>query len=317
MDKKTQFQIQTSQSKLIKYKDTLTNLQVSRNDIESTASQSNPDRSKIIELKSRQVNLELKQQLFKKDINLNVNNISNANKELLVLDKIKDDKIVEEDNILEDELIRIEEDIIKAKNSHKSSIDTAYIDIIDICQNIELIKTELEIQNDIILQVQLESHYSRKQILDDLHNKKQEKLNNQQHINNFKESEYNFLIQIQSLEKTNTNIIEFKKMIIDLEYNLYHDPLILSNYYIEFNLDTQLNINDKITQLDIILNDNKNRIQFIDKKFNKQKQNNTIRLKNILDTYNKIDRFKLIGYKTQIKIEKEKKNVLENILSDL
>ena len=320
MDKKTQFQIQTSQSKLIKYRETLKNLQVSRDNIENTSSQSNPDRSKIIELKSKQVNLESKQQLFKKDINFNVNNISNANKDLLLLDKIKDDKLKEEDNIFSDELNRIEEDIIKAKSSHEISIDNAYIDILDICQNIELIKSELEIQNDIVSQVQLESHSSRKQILGDLHNKKQEKIQTQQHINNFKESEADFAIQILSLENTNTNIIEFKKMLIDVEYNLDYDPLTLSNYYnefSEFNLDTQLHINDKIAQLDKILNDNQNRIHFINKKFHKHKQSNTIRLTTILDTYNKLDRFKVIGYKTKIKIEKEKQSLLKNILSDL
>ena len=111
--------------------------------------------------------------------------------------------------------------------------------------------------------------------------------------------------------------IEFKKLLIDSENNLDYNNSKLIIYYNEFNLDIQLSINDKISILDNLISDNQNKIQFINKKFNKIKQTNNIKLQNILDTYNQINRVKVIGYKDQFKIEKDKRTQLENILTDL
>lgn len=323
MDKKKQFQLQTSQGKLIKYKETLQTLQDTRLKLDNTTNKSNLDRSIIIELQQKQINLEKKQQLFKKDINLNVNKISNANKDLLLLDKLKDNNNIEEDNIFNDEISRIEEYIIEIKDKHNKSIESAYLDKLELSNNIELIKNELDLQNKIISEIQITSHSSRKQTLEELHIKKQDKLITQQHITNFKEYDIDIGNQIQALEKQNNDIIDFKKLLIDKEYNIEYDDKKLSDFYVEFNrytnfsLDTQISINDKIASLDKIYNDNQNKIQYINKKFSKNKQNNTIKLKHILDTYNNINRVKVIGYKDQYKIEKEKRTQLENVLSDM
>jgi hypothetical protein len=323
MDKKKQFQLQTSQGKLIKYKETLQTLQDTRLKLDNTTNKSNLDRSIIIALQQKQINLETKQQLFKKDINLNVNKISNSNKDLLLLDKLKDDKNIEEDNIFNDEISRIEEYIIEIKDKHNKSIESAYLDKLELSNNIELIKNELDLQNKIISEIQIISHSSRKQTLEELHIKKQDKIITQQHITNFKEYDIDIRNQIQALEKQNNDIIEFKKLLIDKEYNIEYDNTKLSNLYVEFNnytdfsLDTQISINDKIASLDKIYNNNQNKIQYINKKFSKNKQSNAIKLKHILDTYNSINRVKVIGYKDKYKIEKEKRTQLENVLSDM
>ena len=317
MDKKTQFQLQTSQGKLIKYKESLQNLQDARFNLSNSSSQDNLDRSKVIKLKQTQNNIEAKQQLLKKDINLNVNNISNANKNLLLLDKQRDINYSEEDNILNDELNRIRENIIENKDNHTESIKLSYQDKLELSSNIELIKNELALQNNIISEIQIISHSSRKQTLDELHIKKQDKLITHQHIDNIKALEINFTDQIQELETNNNDIIEFKKLLIDSEYNLDYDNVRLLIYYNKFNninLDT---INEKLALLDKIYSDNQSKIQYINKKFNKNKQSNTIRIKNILETYNTINRVKVIGYKDQFKIEKEKRTQLENVLADM
>ena len=323
MDKKTQFQIQTSQGKLIKYKETLQTLQESRDNLINKSTQCNQDKSIIIELKQKHTNLELKQQLFKKDINVNVNNISKANNDLLVLDKLKNNKLNEEDNILLEELIRIKEHKIEIYNKHKLLLETSNNDKIELFNNIDLIKNELQIQNNIIAQLQIESHSTRQTILNDLHDKKQNKIVLQQHIDNFEINNNSFTLQIQDLENQNTQLIEFKKLLIDSEYNLdsnTNNITLLSNYYTifnELNLNIILPINDKISQIDKLINNNQSRIDFINKKFNKSTQSNNIKLKMILDTYNKINRIKVIGSKEILKIEKEKKSNLEIILEDM
>ena len=331
MDKKTLFQLQTSQSKLIKYKETLETLLDARTKLEENATQANPDRSKITELRKTQTSLEAKLQQLKKDINTNVNTITNTKKKLLNLDNVRDNKYLEEDNILIEEMNRLEEYIIEVSDTHEQSILSAYLDKDELSNNIELIKNEINIKNEIISGIQLKSHSSRKQILSDLHMKKQEKINNQQQINNIKETENEFTSQIQSLENINIRIQEFKKLLIDSEYNLDYDSSKLTEYYNEFSLDTDFNmgvsmdvsmsvsvsINDKIAILDKLKNDNQYKINYINKKFNKHKIAGNARVKTILDTYNKVDRVKVITAKDQYKIEKEKKTQLENILSEM
>ena len=83
MDKKTLFQLQTSQSKLIKYKETLETLLDARTKLEENATQANPDRSKITELRKTQTSLEAKLQQLKKDINTNVNTITDTKKKII------------------------------------------------------------------------------------------------------------------------------------------------------------------------------------------------------------------------------------------
>lgn len=317
MDKKTLFQIQSSQSKLVKYKESLNVLLESKKNVENKAKETNPDRSRIIELQAKQSNLEAQIKLFKKDISLNVNNNETANKNLQLLENILSDKLKTEDDILVDELNRIDEDIINAKSLYEESINTANIDMIELCQQIELLKTDIEIQNNIIKQIQLESHSSRKNLLKDLHNKKTEKIITEQHINSFKNNEENFNNQIQSLDDINNQLVQFKKMIIDDEYNIDYDKEKTLYYYNEFNIDIQLNINDKIAKIDNMINENKMKIQFLNNKLKKNIKSSEIKIKEILDKYNTIDRNKIIRYKTKIKIEKGNQSDLENMLEDL
>ena len=320
MDKKTQFQIETSQSKLINYKKTLETLQESRKNIINSSTQNFQDKSKFDELNLKYSNLEDKHNLIKKNIINKVNKISITNEEILLLDKIKDDKLNLEDDIYKNELIRIEENIIEIQNTHNNTLETAYIDKIDLCSNIEIIKNEINLQNNIISEIQFNSHSSRKQILKNLHLQKKEKIILQDQISNFKENDNNFTIQIEELENQNTKIIEFKKLIVDSEYNLDYDKLKLDNYYNDFNkfnLDKQSSINEKLSNLDKLIYNNQKQIDLISKKFNKTKQTNSIILNNILDKYNNVNRDKVIGSKDIIKIEKEKKIQLEIILQDL
>ena len=317
MDKKIQFQIQTSQGKLIKYKQIISELEDNRKKICITTESSTPNKCFIIELQNKQIYLEDKQQQLKKHIYLNLNEISDANKKLSLLDTLKENKLKEENNILQDEIIRIKDNIIDINKIYQQKKELAYNDKLELLNNIEIIKNELILQNNIISEIQINSHCSRKKTLEELHINKQNKIFTNENINNINENDANFNNQIKTLENKINDIIEFKKLIIDSEYNLDYDNSKLNLYYTEFDLDIQLSINDKISILDNLISDNKNKIQFINKKFNKIKQINNIKLQNILDTYNQVNRVKVIGYKDQFKIEKDKRTQLENILADL
>ena len=118
--------------------------------------------------------------------------------------------ISNEDTIIKEELSRIEEQKDNIIKQHQINLELAYIEKQNIYNDIELLQNELDLQNDKILQIQIISHSNRKQTIDDIHNKKQDKISNKQHINNHKNNEDIFINQIIDLENTNKNIIDFK-----------------------------------------------------------------------------------------------------------
>jgi len=336
MDKKTQFQIQTSQSKLLKYKKILSELEESKLNIESksiTSSSLDTIKSNNIkELRLLQSNLESQIQLLKLNISKIANHITNKKQELSSLNSILESKNIEEDFIIKEELLRIEAQIIEVKEIHKTNVDNAFLDNLNLFNDIEIIKTELQKQNQVIAQIQSDSHSSRKQTLVELQAKKQNKLITQQTITTINENETEFTNQLLYLESNIIELNEFKKLLIDSNYNdninsvdndIDNDNNTNTNtkllyYNNKYNLDTHLySFTDKINKLDNIIDETKLKLQFINKKYEKNKQSNSFRLKSILDTYNKVNRIKVIGYKDQYKIEKEKRNQLENILLEM
>ena len=326
MNKKVQYQINTIKDKIVIYNDTIQTLIEKRNSIiandnnninDSNNTNNTNDTNKIKELQNLKTSLELEQQILKK----NISNISNEIKQyenyLESLNLMHLNNINNEDNIYKEELSRIEEQKANIIEDNKKNLELAYIDKQNLYNNIELIKNELNIQNNKISQIQIISHSNRKTILDDLHQKKKDKLINQQSINTYKDNETFVLNQITTLENSNNKIIDFKTNIINSNYNIETDDTKLLNYYNEYNIDINLSINEKITILDKIFNDNENKIKLINLKCEKQKNRNDMIIKDIIDNYNKTNRIKILGYKDQFKIEKEIRNNLENILNNM
>ena len=348
MNKKLEFQIQSSQGKLINYREILTTLQSSKSNLETVILSSNPNRSKIIELKQLQINLETKLQTLKKSLTTSTNYINNKTQDYVLLDTKYDNKLLEEDNILKDELKRIEEQIIETHINHEKDIKLAYIDKTELLSNIDLLNSELALQNNIITELQMKAHSSRKQILNELHIKKQDKNISNQHITNLKDNEKKFTEQLLYLETTNLKLLDFKKLIVESEYTIDFDKTKLINYYEEYAeyklgtyintyldtlpdtyldtlpdtyLDTQLSINEKLVILDNVINSNQSRILYIKKKYDKNILSNSIIIKNIIEkynnTHNNIHNKKVIGFKDQFRIEREKGNQLETIIADI
>ena len=325
MNKKIQYQINTIKDKIITYNDLIQNLIEKRNsiltnDTNTTNTNDTNDTNatdKIAELQNLKTTLELEQQILKKHIGTLSNEIKQYESFIENLNLMHINNINNEDNIYAEELSRIEEQKVNIIEENKIKLELAYIDKQNLYNNIELIKNELEMQNNKISQIQIISHSNRKEILCDLHQIKKDKLINQQSINTCKDNEIFFLNQITDLENSNNKIVDFKTNIINSNYNIETDNTKLLNYYNEYNIDINLSINNKITILDKIFNDNENKVKLIKLKCEKQKNRNNIIIKDIIDTYNKTNRIKIIGYKDQFKIEKEIRNNLENILNNM
>ena len=91
----------------------------------------------------------------------------------------------------------------------------------------------------------------------------------------------------------------------------------MNTFYTEFNLDKSLSLNEKINNIEKQIKDYKARLDYTIKKLDKNKQSIDSRVKTIVDNYNLTNRVKVIAYKDQFKIEKEKRTTLETILVDL
>ena len=201
--------------------------------------------------------------------------------------------------------------------THNAELLQADLDKASLLDNIQFIESQLYLQNKIIVELQTISHTSRKETLASLQQKKQDKLNTLQHINNNKEIENEFTNQIISLEANIQKLINLKTLIIDIEYNVSSDSGNgdINSLYNEFNIDVNIPITEKILIIDTQIADCQNKLTILNNKFNKSKNTNTARIQNILDTYNTTNRTKVLGYKDKYKIEKEKKNDLESILA--
>lgn len=339
MNKKLQFQIQTIQSKLIQYNNNIENLKQSKINLQNKLISSNENakitettesennNNNIIELKQKSIDIEIQHKILKQNISKLKTEIQNNTYKLNNLDDIYNTKLIDEETIYKEELFRIEEQHIIVKHNQSKLIETALNDKIQLNYDIEVLTNEMQLQNNIITQLQIISHSSRKNILQDLHDQKQQKQTNQQQINNIKENEFEYDNNLKSLEDKQLQLIEFKKIIIDNEYNIrynvnYNDKQMQQlvtyyNEYKEYNINIDLSFNDKIVKIDNMININQTKINSMNKQNGKNKQINNIKIKDIIDKYNIKDRIKVIGYKDQFKIEKQKRDLLENILKDI
>ena len=353
--KKLQFQIDSNKAKLINYNETLTTLIQSRTRLEDSIIIENPNRDTQNQLLLQKLTLESNIKQVKQTVNSLVNALQQSNTENTSLIPLSNSRIENETNVYNDELYRITEKIKEANTIYKTSITNSRIDKLQLFKDIELLKNSCQNQTETIVKLQLNAHSSRKQVLQELRIKKQEKIIFYESINNIKVSEEFISNKIVLSDSDINNLNELKTIVIDMEYSklqsdilqsdilqsdilqsdilqsdilqssnpLYPTKLIfhlLSLCFTDMNLDTfiYLPFTDKISLIDNKLIDSHSRIQSISKKLDKNKLSNAARMQCIIATYNKIsNRVKVIGYKDQFKLEKDKRNELESILEDM
>jgi len=316
MDKKTYFQKNLLKSKIneigIKLKDketlfndlthkknSICNLHIDLNNIDNT----------LLKLESEKLNC-------KKTISALTTTISNIKTKIKEYPDTIIENIKKENNILYDEIERIEIDRLETVCIHQEELKKGYIDKECLLNNITLHKEKISYHNDYIDNLQIELHKSRKNTIEQLKENKIKKNNLNNELKNYNETIINFKNKINELKQTNNDLEKFKKLLIDSEYNIETTNIELDNYYTKFNINKQLTINEKIDLIDNFMDGNINDINYMNKKMNKTETlNNTI-----INETNKdksINNFKIITYKDNYKIAKEKKKNLQLELDKL
>ena len=324
IDKKKQFQIQTVQSKLDNYKITLTTLLESRKQLYKNLETTNPNYEKIDKLNNNKILLENTLKEIKNNISKNTNEITKFKYSLKDLPSIRENKHSIETEILMLELKRIDLQKEENQKTYDNAISKAHLDKLQLIDDISIIQNAIVEQNNIISQIQFNAHSFRKDTLSQLHQKKIDKNDINLQTNQINNQHESINLQIIELQKIIQTLEIFKTLLVNETYSTVSDDdinidnsTIIENNYIEFNIDKNLLLNDKINIIDKIIETNKNRIININNKLNKLKISNNSRINNIIDNYNKTNRTKVISYKDNFKVEKEKKKQLLQVLNTL
>ena len=325
MDKKQLFQKQLLQSKIDENTKILSKLQNSYDELKLN-SEININNTNIpIITKQLQINNLLEEKVSldnnKKLIKLNINNltlnISTLEEDLKTLPSKTKVKLQQEQSIYNDEIERIENNKIEEINTNIENINNAIINKDILLKEIELLKTNIEIQNNVISTIQNTCHSSRKDILESLQHKKQMKINLNTNINNCDITKNTIIDKINNLQTTILYLIEFKKLLVDADYEIEQNEtnqINLNKFYTLFNIDNTISLNDKLILIDILIDNNKNQVSLFTNKLNKTEIINNIIIQNDTNNYTKTNTNKIITYKNNFKIEKTKLQELETLL---
>ena len=325
MDKKQLFQKQLLQSKIDENTKILSKLQNSYDELKLNSEININNTNISIITKQLQINNLLEEKVSldnnKKLIKLNINNltlnISTLEEDLKTLPSKTKVKLQQEQSIYNDEIERIENNKIEEINTNIENINNAIINKDILLKEIELLKTNIEIQNNVISTIQNTCHSSRKDILESLQHKKQMKINLNTNINNCDITKNTIIDKINNLQTTILYLIEFKKLLVDADYEIEQNEtnqINLNKFYTLFNIDNTISLNDKLILIDILIDNNKNQVSLFTNKLNKTEIINNIIIQNDTNNYTKTNTNKIITYKNNFKIEKTKLQELETLL---
>jgi hypothetical protein len=334
MDKKKQFQKQLLTSKIKEHTIILSTLEKSYNDLINNSNitisnQNSINIDKLNVLHQDKSILENNKKTIKQKINNLTTNISQLDYNLKQLPLDTKDILTKEINILNDEHQRIENDRLETITSNIENINKANLDKEQLLKDIELLKVNTKLQANVITNIQKESHSSRKNILESLKEKKQLKIKLNNTIENSTITVNTFIQQINNLNNEINNLIEFKKLLVNYEYNTETntDDVLdanaesdsntisklpeLETYHKLYNIDNNILLNDKLNKLDDIITNNKNQILLFNTKLSKTETLNNYSIKNNINNYYNSNSNKVLTYKDTFKIEKEKQTQLE------
>lgn len=311
MDKKNYFQKTLLNSKIKELNDKLKYKQSIFDDLHNKNNNSVNLSIDLDTLNNNILNLETLKLTHKKSINDLTLNISEIKNKLKEYPDIIIENINKENNILNDEIERINNDRIEITNNHIEEIKKAYIDKEQLLKNINLHKEKINYHNDYINNIQIELHKSRKNIIEQLKVKKINKNNVNNELKNNNETINSFKNKINQLKQNNNELKIFKEIVINCEYNLEYNTIILDEYYNKFNINKELAINETIDLIDNFTNSNINDINYINKKINKTESINNNILNESKNKNTNTNNFKVITYKDTYKLAKEKKKELQ------
>ena len=227
-------------------------------------------------------------------------------------------KIKNEELILKDELERINIETEETQQLQKITINKAYNNKNTLENDINLLKLEIKENNYSMEELKQYLHSSRKNIINQLIEKKQIQIQNNNQIINNTTTINTYNEQINNLNIQNKRLEYFKKCIIDNKYNNDENNNDennnkLKNYYNEFNINIKLSFTEKINSIDGLIECNTNEINYIIKKMNKFKLMNDT----IINKSNVTSSQKIITHKNEFKNYKEQIKSLEKKLYNL
>ena len=328
MDKKKLYQKELLKSKIQENNNAISKLQIeydelnsiSKNHINIISSDSSSTTSTSINtlniLIEKKLYLENKLKNLKKLINELSYNISKLEDEYTHSTYNIKDKLIYEETIYNDEIERIENDKIEAVNNNTQNLIDASLNKEELLKEIDLIKCNLQMQNDIIVNIQTQYHSSRKNILNNLKNKKQQKINLNNNINEFNVSKNMFIEKLDNLNIDIENLINFQRILIDADYKIKHNTIQLNEYYEKYNINTSIPLKDKLNLIEDIINNYRNQIILLQKQQNRTVISQTTIIKEHTCNYHKNNNDKVITYKDKFIIEKLKTTEIETLLED-
>ena len=325
MDKNKLFQKQLLQSKIDENVKSLSTLQNLYDDLKIQSKENisllmialkNTALTTISKLLEEKEHLEQTKKKIKQTINNFTLDISTLEKDLLQLPDKTKEKLNHEITIYNDEIERIDNEKSEVETIQIESINKAMLDKVELEKEIELLKNNVYTQANIISTIQINCHSSRKDIIENLKQKKQMKLELKQNSENCITTVTHITDKINELNTTIENLIDFKKLLVDAEYEYEYETITmkLHEYYSLFNIDSNLSLNEKINQIDLFIDNHKNQIILFTKKLNRTEELNKLQLNNNTIIYNNTHKNKVMTYKDCFKMEKEKKKEIETIL---
>lgn len=352
MERKKQFQIQSLNSKLTTYETTLKELLLKRECILASAlltdTQNNSDfTNKINNLLSSKLDIETQITNKKKQITSYKYDITNITNKIKLLPINLSQNIENETSIYNDEITNINNIITDTTNQHQTNLYNANLEKQLLFVNINAIQKQILQQNDTITELQTNAHNSRKTVLLELHQKKIQKKQIHEQIENISNQSTIYNQHLERLSDINKILEQLKLEIINSYYtntnpnndlhNDLHNELImkllnklndytLSDVAILDNPISTLQI-DKLKQpeyinyinaeIDNTIANNNSRINIIGLKAEKAKVKNDTHIENIKKHSTNTTRNKVISYKDQYKMEKGQRTALLNKLEEI
>jgi chromosome segregation ATPase len=228
MDKKKQFQLQNLKSKLNNYEKSLNELIKQRNNIVLNAtSDTTPDTTLDTTLNTTLDNFQSKKNDIETQIIQTKTNISSGKYELVnLINKLKllpeqlQNNISDEINIYNEEQCNLDNTITDTIQIHLQNIENSKTDKNTLGDEICNLENQIKEQHSVISDIQTNAHHSRKNILQELHNKKQQKISLQEQINTIQSNNNIYQNTIDDLNTINTFLIQTKRDLINYFYDV-------------------------------------------------------------------------------------------------
>ena len=226
MDRKKQLQIKLIQNNIVQYQTVLDNLTKQKETLEiqiANDTHLDTNKSKITlrknHLASEKQQLDTKLNDIKKRIIECKQEYNKLTNELHLLPSQLNQTIENEKQIYLDECINIKLRKEELMDNHKTQIEQAQINKHTLLDNLSQLHENINIHSENVKDIQIQEHQTRKNILAQLHQKKQEKLLKATQKQQLEEHQNVFINQINSLATQIDTLQKQKQTFINTYYN--------------------------------------------------------------------------------------------------